>query len=210
MNYCDNSYIHSIGLVDRGVTLKVKLKVPFSRTFQNYIAEMQDSKRIANSVQGWSFSKFRIDMIKSEMPDWQRHYLSIDLHGKIVLDVGAGEGETAMFFLNHGASKVVCIESCPEAYKYLSLNQKAYPDRITAIESKFELNQLRIPHDFLKMDIEGYEEVLLGVKLDTPAAIEIHGLQLCDKFEAAGWRIKAMSENCEKGYSCIKYGYWKC
>lgn len=188
----------------------MKLKVPFSRTFQNYIAQLQDSKKIANSIQGWSFSKFRIDMIKSEMSDWQRHYLPIDVNGKIVLDVGAGEGETAMFFLKHGASKVVCIESCANAYEYLVLNQQTHHNSIKAINSKFELNHLKIPHDFLKIDIEGYEEILLGVKIDTPAAVEVHGLQLCDKFEAAGWRIKAMSENCQKGYSCIKYGYWKC
>jgi hypothetical protein len=60
------------------------------------------------------------------------------------------------------------------------------------------------------MDIEGYEEALLGVKLETPAAIEVHGLQLCDKFEAAGWRIKALNEECEKGYGCTKYAYWQC
>jgi hypothetical protein len=196
--------------VTGGVSFKVKLRVPFGRTFQNYINEMQDSKRIANSIQDWSFSQFRIDMIKSETADWQKHYLPIDLQGKVVLDVGAGEGETAMFFLRHGASKVICIEPCAEAYGYLLINQKSHPFRIIAINKKFDLNHLDIPHDFLKMDIEGYEEVLLGVKLNTPAAVEIHGLQLCDKFEVAGWKVRAMAENCEKGYSCVKYGYWKC
>ncbi len=149
-------------------------------------------------------------MIKSEISDWQKHYLPIDLHGKIILDVGAGEGETALFFLSHGASRVVCIEPSDEAFRYLALNQKNHPNRITAIHSKFELSHLGIPHDFLKMDIEGYEEVLLGVKLETPAAIEIHGLQLCDKFAAAGWKVKSMDTDCAKGFNCVKYGYWKC
>ena len=94
--------------------------------------------------------------------------------------------------------------------QYLDINKHNHPNRITAINDKFQISQLNIPHDFLKMDIEGYEEVLLGVKLKTPAAVEVHGLQLCDKFEAAGWRIKPMNEECAKGYGCVKYAYWRC
>jgi hypothetical protein len=188
----------------------MKLKLPFSRTFQNYFIEMQEKKQLAIALSGWSFSNFRVGMIKTETSDWEKHYLPVDLRGKVVLDIGAGEGETAMFFLKHGASKVVCVESCPDAYTYLAVNQRNHPHRITAINSKFQISQLNIAHDFLKMDIEGYEEVLLGVKLVTPAAVEVHGLQLSDKFEAAGWRIKPMNEECEKGYGCVKYAYWRC
>jgi hypothetical protein len=188
----------------------MKLKLPFSRTFQNYFIEMQEKKQLAIALSGWSFSNFRVGMIKTETSDWEKHYLPVDLRGKVVLDIGAGEGETAMFFLKHGASKVVCVESCPDAYTYLAVNQRNHPHRITAINSKFQISQLNNPHDFLKMDIEGYEEVLLGVKLVTPAAVEVHGLQLSDKFEAAGWRIKPMNEECAKGYGCVKYAYWRC
>jgi hypothetical protein len=115
-----------------------------------------------------------------------------------------------MFFLKHGASKVVCVESCVDAAKYLAANAHNHPDRLTAINDKFQLSHLKIPHDFLKMDIEGYEEVLLSAKLETPAAVEVHGLQLSDKFQAVGWRIKPMNEECAKGYGCVKYAYWRC
>ncbi len=186
------------------------MKLPFSRTFQNYFIEKQEKKQLAIALAGWSFSAFRVGMIKTETVDWEKHYLPIDLRGKVVLDVGAGEGETAMFFLRHGASKVVCVESCVDANKHLAVNERNHPGRIVAITDKFQLSQLEIPHDFLKMDIEGYEEVLLGVKLETPAAVEVHGLQLGDKFEAAGWRIKPMNEECAKGYGCVKYAYWRC
>ena len=186
------------------------MKLPFSRTFKNYFIEKREKKELAIALAGWSFSAFRVGMIKTETTDWEKHYLPIDLRGKIVLDVGAGEGETAMFFLNHGASKVVCVESCADATKHLLVNEGNHPGRITAINDKFQLSHLKIPHDFLKMDIEGYEEVLLGVKLETPAAVEVHGLQLSDKFEAAGWRIKPMNEECAKGYGCVKYAYWRC
>jgi hypothetical protein len=186
------------------------VKLPFSRTFKNYFIEKQAKKELAIVLAGWSFSAFRIGMIKYEIVDWEKHYLPINFRGKVVLDVGAGEGETAMFFLKHGASKVVCIESCADAYKFLAINANNHPDQITAINDKFQLSQLKIPHDFLKMDIEGYEEALLGIKLETPAAIEVHGLQLGDKFEAAGWRVKALNEECAKGYGCTKYAYWRC
>jgi hypothetical protein len=186
------------------------VKLPFSRTFKKYFIEKQEKKELAIALAGWSFSAFRIGMIKTETADWEKHYLPIDLRGKVVLDVGAGEGETARFFLNHGASKVVCVEACADAAKHLVVNERNHPERITTVNDKFQISYLKIPHDFLKMDIEGYEEVLLGVKIDTPAAVEVHGLQLSDKFEAAGWRIKPMNEECEKVYGCVKYAYWRC
>ncbi len=188
----------------------MNLKLPFARTFQNYLNELQHKKAVANWVKDWRFSDYRINMIHGETHDWEKHYLPIDLRGKVVLDVGAGEGETAMFFLQHGASKVVCIEPELEAYSYLAFNQRKHSERITAINSKFELRHLKTPHDFLKMDIEGYEEVLLGVELDSPAAIEVHGLQLCDKFKVSGWRINTTNTACAKGYGCVRYAYWKC
>ena len=181
----------------------MKLKAPFSRTFQNYFSELQDKKKLTISLSGWSFSGFRVGMIKDETSDWEKHYLPIDLHGKVIMDVGAGEGETAMFFLQHGASKIVCVESCSDAYARLALNEHNHSNCMTSINGKFQISHLNIEHDFLKMDIEGYEEILLGVKLKTPAVVEVHGLQLCDKFEAAGWRIEPMN-------SCVKYAYWRC
>jgi|GEM_PF-1731011 hypothetical protein len=188
----------------------VPLKIPFARTMQNYLNELQHKKTVANAIAGWSFSEYRLGMIHSETHDWMKHYLPIDLRGKVVLDIGAGEGETAMFFLQHGASKVVCIEAEPEAYSYLEINQRKHPKTITAIHSKFEPSHLKIPHDFLKMDIEGYEEAILGIKLENPAVLEVHGLQLCDKFEAQGWRIHTTNRDCAKGYGCVRYAYWKC
>ena len=208
-----NSHMHDNSYIRRELCREKefpRVKIPFSRTFQTYIKEMQHKKNVATSLSGWSFSEYRISMINRETSDWEKHYLPIDLHGKVVLDVGAGEGETAMFFLQHGASKVICIEAEPGAYGYLALNQRKHPKYITATNSKFELSQLNIPHDFLKMDIEGYEEILLDVKLKTPAATEVHGLQLCDKFKAAGWRINTTNTDCAKGYGCVRYAYWKC
>jgi SAM-dependent methyltransferase len=178
--------------------------VPFNKTIREFI----DNKRIDKElrIQGWYFSHYRVEMILRETTDWSKHYLPIDLKGKTVLDVGSGEGETARFFLQHGAAKVICIEPDKEAFSYLKLN--ASKNRLIALNKTFELTDLSIPHDFLKMDIEGYEEILLTVKLNTPTVLEVHGLQLRDKFRKAGWRID--NEATKKDYACTSYAYWMC
>ena len=58
--------------------------------------------------------------------------------------------------------KLSVLNLASDANKHLAVNERNHPDRIVAINDKFQLSQLDIPHDFLKMDIEGYEEVLLG------------------------------------------------
>ena len=167
-----------------------------------------DNKRINKElrIQGWCFSHYRIEMILHETGDWTKHYLPINLKGKTILDVGAGEGETARFFLRHGATKIICIEPNKEAFSYLKLNTSK--NRLVALNKPFELSDLNIPHDLIKMDIEGYEEILLNVELDTPAVVEVHGLQLRDKFKAARWRID--DEATKKDYACTSYAYWLC
>jgi len=44
------------------------------------------------------------------------------VEGKIVLDVGAGQGETRLLFFTHGASRVVCIELIHDAASLLRKN----------------------------------------------------------------------------------------
>ena len=46
-----------------------------------------------------------------ECPHWEEWYLPSSLSGKKVLDVGARWGDTAAFFMKHGASKVIMIEA---------------------------------------------------------------------------------------------------
>lgn len=49
-------------------------------------------------------------MLKNELDLWHKVYLPC---GEYPIDIGAGNGETAQFFLNHGAKKVICIEPDP-------------------------------------------------------------------------------------------------
>jgi hypothetical protein len=146
-------------------------------------------------------------MIKYEIIDWGKHYLPIDLRGKIILNEDAGEGETSMFFLKHGASKVVCIESCTDANKLLVINAYNHPDQITPINTSSNLTSSRF-HMTFQNGHRGVQKSFAWVKLETAAAIKVHGLKLCDKFEAVGWRVKVSNEECIKRHGCSKYSYW--
>lgn len=76
-----------------------------------------------------------------ELPLWHKFYPTTS---GVVLDVGAGNGETAQYYLNHGASHVICIE--PEAEL---LEQNFGRDRrVTVIPGKVDL---------IKIDCEGAE-----------------------------------------------------
>lgn len=112
-----------------------------------------------------------------EWPLWERYYLPTDfpLDGKTVLDVGAGAGETAAFYFLHGAQHIICIESNPMTFANLESNIRRNKWNAEAINSRFELRHLLIPHDFMKMDIEGGEALLMHFEGTLkPAVIEAH------------------------------------
>ena len=182
----------------------MKLKIPFGRTIQNKIRMMKLQRYIYS--QNWTFSDSRIAMILSEMQDWRKNYLPIDIDGKIVLDAGAGEGETALFYLSYGAKKVICIEPSVDCHVNLFRNADKFP--IIPVTEPFSISMLDFDYDFMKMDIEGYEESLLNVDLDKPAVIEIHGQQQFEKFEKKGWKVK--KSRISETVTCTAYGYWMC
>jgi predicted RNA methylase len=130
-------------------------------------------------------------MIFAELDDWNKYYLPISLDGLTILDVGAGEGETAWFFLQHGAKKVICIEPDDKAFPLLLQNSEHNP--LELLHKRFDLEDLQLEYDFMKMDIEGYEEKLLDTDVTKPCVIEIHGLQLKERFRDKGYHIVKMN-----------------
>jgi len=178
----------------------MKLKLPFSHTVHNYI-----KKSKFRNILHWSFSDFRLDLLVAEFERWKTQYLPVDLKGKTVLDVGAGEGETAYFFLLHGAKKVVCIEPDEKSYARLIWNAKGKP--IQCLQKEFQLADLEISHDFMKMDIEGWEYLLLETELKSPAVVELHGLPLRQKFRDKGYRVLYDSQ---ASIGCNALAYWMC
>lgn len=155
---------------------------------------------------GWEFSEFRKNLYRTESLEWSRYYLPISVKGLTVLDVGAGEGETARFFLEHGAAKVICIELDLESFRLLK--QNSLGRSMEVYNKPFDLCDLSLPFDFMKMDIEGYEEELLKlpVKLGKPSVIEVHGLQLKERFLKAGYRL-AVEDTYQSrhGWFCYMY-----
>lgn len=180
--------------------------LPFTRMLHNYVV----GRQVAASLKmvGWCFSSFRAAMIPAELSNWQIFYQPINLEGKTVLDVGAGEGETAKFFLERGAARVVCVEPDVESYRNLLKNSLRFKG-IVAVNDRFRVGMIwQFKPDFVKVDIEGYEECLLGVRLPCPAVVEVHGLQLRDRFQAAGYKIKYSDEYSRRGFGCFCYAYW--
>lgn len=86
-----------------------------------------------------------LSWLRTELHDWHRDYLPV--HGT-VLDVGAGCGETAAFYLRHGAEHVVAVEGDPIALDHLHKNFGDDP-RVTIVAAQI---------DKVKVDIEGAEE----------------------------------------------------
>lgn len=87
--------------------------------------------------------------LSAELDAWHRTYLPIK--GGTVLDVGAGCGETARFYLLHGANRVIAIEGNKDAFERLAFNF-LLDTRVTPIRANV---------DDIKIDIEGSEDGLV-------------------------------------------------
>ena len=184
------------------------MKMPFSRTIKNSIKTYTLRRQLER--ENWFFSPFRISQIVIEEKEWYRAYAPVKVQGKTILDIGGGEGETARFYLKNGAAKVYVIECCQEAFCILTKNA-SFHHGVVPVNKRFELSDLKLQNvDFAKCDIEGYEEVLIGVEPTFPMVVEVHGLQLRDRFKEAGWLVEPADDSSKKDYGCIYYAYWKC
>ncbi|MGC8622326.1 MAG: hypothetical protein ACP5U0_10465 [Caldisphaera sp.] len=88
--------------------------------------------------------------LKYELKDWHKEYLPIQ-NPKVVVDIGAGEGESVQFFLNHGAEFVIAIEGNDKAFEILKENFKDNP-KVLCLKSMV---------DIIKIDCEGCEKGLV-------------------------------------------------
>jgi len=125
--------------------------------------------------------------------DFPAYYPPLPLEDKTILDIGAGCGETAWFFLRHGAKKVVCIEKDHLKQHILGFNKEKLRLNLEIIPEAFNINQLvNNPHDFIKCDIEGYEMNLqpYADKLK-PCIVEVHNWWIADQFRKKGFRMLA-------------------
>jgi Met-10+ like-protein len=122
------------------------------------------------------FTMYHLSNVVNELDSWEEEYLPTSVKGKAVLSVGDGCGETSLFFLRHGASRVIAVEKDPESFGLLCKNVENNHLNVAPINDSFRLEHLKMDFDFVKIDVEGDERVLLeldpgGLK---PCILEAH------------------------------------
>jgi predicted RNA methylase len=124
---------------------------------------------------------YYLELLWREWQAWKDWYLPPwSLRGKTVLDVGAGCGETALFYYYHGANKVIAVEPEPVLTPILKRNVARNEWNMEIVETPFEPSMLEWSFDFMKMDGEGCENTLLTADTLPPCAVEVHNRAVLD------------------------------
>ena len=114
-------------------------------------------------------------IIFGEWPDWKRTHLPpFSLKGATVLDVGAGCGETALFYFIHGVDRVICVEPNSDLSNIIGENSRANKWNVEVLARPFDLGMLSLKIDFMKMDCEGCEAQLLSADKLPACVMEVH------------------------------------
>jgi hypothetical protein len=151
---------------------------------------------------------YAFGLAREYFTEWPSYYLpKFSLVGKTVLDAGAGAGESAYFFLQHGASKVLTVERNEMAARLIDKNAEENRWPVERIADAWDNSILqKFSFDFMKMDIEGDEKQLLEIdELSFPAVVESHTPELtkalCDKFRLKARTVRPgmawMVSNCQ-------------
>jgi len=140
---------------------------------------------------------YYFELLWREWRSWKNWYLPPwSLTGKTVLDVGAGCGETALFYFLHGASRVIAIEPQTSLVPLLKKNMSRNEWDMKVVEGPFDLSMLDWNLDFMKMDGEGCETLLLTANSIPPCSIEVHDKVTVDALkERFGMSILPQKEN---------------
>lgn len=153
-------------------------------------------------------------IIEATNEDFENHWLFKDdlYRDKIVLDMGGDFGSTAECFLHYGAKKIISIDSDEKCHKELlnRLESNRLPkDKVISIHKAIVTSQDFIqvindyPCDIAKIDIEAYEQSLVGVpnnilRMINEYIIEAHRTDtkfiLLDLFIASGFDFKIEKE----------------
>jgi len=123
-----------------------------------------------------AFTMYHLSNMINELESWEKDYLPTSVVGKVVLSVGDGCGETSLFYLRHGASKVIAVEKDPEPFVFLCRNIENNQLNVIPLNESFTLEHLKLDFDFMKIDVEGGERILLELAPDQlkPCVVEAH------------------------------------
>lgn len=145
----------------------------------------KDTYRLKIGKYSIRITPYFFNVTYGEWLDWKRYYLPINLNGATILDVGAGCGETALFYFLHGAKRVVCVEPDEKLSKIVDQNIQSNGWNAEVLNQDFDLDLLRTKFDFMKMDCEGCEAHLLNAASVPPCVIEVHGSQILSALREA-------------------------
>ncbi|MFP3287638.1 MAG: FkbM family methyltransferase [Acidilobus sp.] len=72
------------------------------------------------------------------------------LKGREVVDVGANVGDTALYFILHGARKVIAVEPLPNAAKYIEENAtlNGVYDKVRVVSAALSSKPASVPCDY--------------------------------------------------------------
>jgi hypothetical protein len=110
----------------------------------------------------------------SEAEEMNKHYdsnaIGITYENKIILDLGAANGDSSEYFIHMGARFVIAVDGAKDRYENLVENSKLFNGKIIPIllfiTKPEEIENLIIVHkpDIVKADIEGAEIYLCAIK----------------------------------------------
>ena len=120
--------------------------------------------------------------------NWKVYLPPGGVKGKVVMDIGAGCGESVWLYFKNGASKVIAIEPNRDRTAMIRENAEAHGWNLELRERKFQLEDLDEYRDFTKVNIEGYEALLLDKpnKLG-PMVLDAHNWYMVERFRRIGF-----------------------
>jgi len=120
-------------------------------------------------------------LISLEYNLWRRFYLPTKPLGKdaVILDAGAGEGETILFFATYGYHNFIAVEN--NLSKCRKIEDSTSHLNVDVRKREFRAEDLNNV-DYAKVDVEGGERELLHLeKLPCELTVEIHDSYLLEK-----------------------------
>jgi hypothetical protein len=146
-------------------------------------------------------------LMANEYVDWGRDYkLPFSLKDKTVLDVGAGCGETIFYFATKGCRNFIAVEPDKECANLLKKNAIQNSLNVKIYNDVFRKAQLNEEFDFIKCDCEGGEAILLDQEIAQPIALEVHGVELFERFIERHFRTIRKKKN-SKEFLCTMRNY---